>query len=401
MLAGSGGLIAFDEYHQGRGITRNALISYFSGTPVIPVLAQIVLLILLVLWTRSRRFARPLPLPQVDRRSSLEFVASMAELQQSARAFDLAVENIYMRTRRVLSRYAGVDYNSPRSEISSRVAARSSLESQPLEALMRQCEEAINSGHVSGQEALQLVRRLRKVERVLGLRMRRAKSSRRRKRFDASHATDNLMDGPERCEWDDHPLKGAHTEWRRYDRTENHMLEYVSQTVTHIREQLRKVIVGQDAPIQQILIALLAEGHALIEGVPGTAKTLTVKTLSRIINANFGRIQFTPDLMPSDITGTNIFNVATSTFSLRPGPVFTDILLADEINRTPPKTQAALLEAMEERQVTIDGEGHRLSPIFTVLATENPIEYEGTYPLPEAQLDRFLLKILLDYPEEN
>lgn len=179
------------------------------------------------------------------------------------------------------------------------------------------------------------------------------------------------------------------------------MLEYVSTTVDHIRRELAKVIVGQDAPIEQILIALLAEGHALIEGVPGTAKTLTVKTLSRIINADFGRIQFTPDLMPSDITGTNIFNVATSSFSLRQGPIFTDILLADEINRTPPKTQAALLEAMEERQVTIDGEAHSLSPIFTVLATENPIEYEGTYPLPEAQLDRFLLKILLDYPEEE
>ncbi len=179
------------------------------------------------------------------------------------------------------------------------------------------------------------------------------------------------------------------------------MLEYVSSTVVHIRRELAKVIVGQDAPIEQILIALLAEGHALIEGVPGTAKTLTVKTLSRIINADFGRIQFTPDLMPSDITGTNIFNVATSNFSLRQGPIFTDLLLADEINRTPPKTQAALLEAMEERQVTIDGEAHSLSPIFTVLATENPIEYEGTYPLPEAQLDRFLLKILLDYPEEE
>lgn len=179
------------------------------------------------------------------------------------------------------------------------------------------------------------------------------------------------------------------------------MLEYVSATVDQIRRELAKVIVGQDAPIEQILIALLAEGHALIEGVPGTAKTLTVKTLSRIVNADFGRIQFTPDLMPSDITGTNIFNVATSSFSLRQGPVFTDILLADEINRTPPKTQAALLEAMEERQVTIDGEAHSLSPIFTVLATENPIEYEGTYPLPEAQLDRFLLKILLDYPEEE
>ncbi|MCM3903026.1 MAG: MoxR family ATPase [Pyrinomonadaceae bacterium] len=178
------------------------------------------------------------------------------------------------------------------------------------------------------------------------------------------------------------------------------MLEYVSSTVDHIRRELAKVIVGQDAPIEQILIALLAEGHALIEGVPGTAKTLTVKTLSRIVNADFGRIQFTPDLMPSDITGTNIFNVATSSFSLRQGPIFTDILLADEINRTPPKTQAALLEAMEERQVTIDGEAHSLSPIFTVLATENPIEYEGTYPLPEAQLDRFVLKILLEYPEE-
>jgi len=179
------------------------------------------------------------------------------------------------------------------------------------------------------------------------------------------------------------------------------MSEYVSSTVAHIRNELHKVIVGQDEPIEQILIAVLAEGHALIEGVPGTAKTLTVKTLSRIINATFSRIQFTPDLMPSDITGTNVFNVATSNFNLRRGPIFTDILLADEINRTPPKTQAALLEAMEERQVTIDGETHALPPIFTVLATENPIEYEGTYPLPEAQLDRFQLKILLDYPAEE
>ncbi len=179
------------------------------------------------------------------------------------------------------------------------------------------------------------------------------------------------------------------------------MPEYVSATVEQIKRELSKIIVGQEEPIEQILVAILAEGHALIEGVPGTAKTLTVKTLARIINAEFGRIQFTPDLMPSDITGTNVFNVATSSFNLRQGPVFTDILLADEINRTPPKTQAALLEAMEERQVTIDGEGHKLSPIFTVLATENPIEYEGTYPLPEAQLDRFLLKILMDYPAEE
>jgi MoxR-like ATPase len=176
------------------------------------------------------------------------------------------------------------------------------------------------------------------------------------------------------------------------------MTDYVSQVTAHIRAQAHKVIVGQDEIIDQILICLLAEGHALVEGVPGTAKTLMVKTIAQIVGAGFNRIQFTPDLMPSDITGTNVFNLATSQFTLRHGPIFTDILLADEINRTPPKTQAALLEAMEERQVTIDGESYPLSPLFLVFATENPIEYEGTYPLPEAQLDRFLLKILITYP---
>ena len=176
------------------------------------------------------------------------------------------------------------------------------------------------------------------------------------------------------------------------------MLNYTPATVAHILNELRKTVVGQDEVIEQIVVAVLAEGHALLEGVPGTAKTLTVKTLARIIGARFSRIQFTPDLMPSDITGTNVFNMQSSEFSLRPGPIFTDILLADEINRTPPKTQAALLESMEERQATIDGKRYKLSSMFTVLATENPIEYEGTYPLPEAQLDRFLLKILIDYP---
>ena len=175
----------------------------------------------------------------------------------------------------------------------------------------------------------------------------------------------------------------------------------ISGVINHIKGEMRKAIVGQDAVIDQILIALLAEGHVLIEGVPGTAKTLLVRVMARIIGADFGRIQFTPDLMPADVTGTNIFNMASSTFTLRQGPIFTDLLLADEINRTPPKTQAALLEAMEERQVTIDGERHKLSPMFTVLATQNPIEYEGTYPLPEAELDRFLLKIIVSYPAEN
>jgi len=175
----------------------------------------------------------------------------------------------------------------------------------------------------------------------------------------------------------------------------------VSAVVEYLKNEVRKAIVGQDAVIDQVLIALLTEGHALIEGVPGTAKTLLVKVLARALGAQFGRIQFTPDLMPADVTGTNIFNMATSTFTLRHGPLFTDLLLADEINRTPPKTQAALLEAMEERQVTIDGDAHKLSPMFTVLATQNPIEYEGTYPLPEAQLDRFLLKIMVDYPSAD
>lgn len=179
------------------------------------------------------------------------------------------------------------------------------------------------------------------------------------------------------------------------------MLTNTPATIAQITGELHKTIVGQEDVIEQILVAILAEGHALIEGVPGTAKTLMVKTLAQIIGARFSRIQFTPDLMPSDITGNNVFNMQTSEFSLRPGPIFTDILLADEINRTPPKTQSALLEAMEERQVTIDGKRYRLSPMFTVLATENPIEYEGTYPLPEAQLDRFMLKILIDYPAEE
>ena len=167
------GLVAFDEYHQGKGITQNEFASYFSGTPVLAIAAQIVVLILLVIWTGSRRFARPLPLAQIDRRSSLEFVASMSELQERSRAFDLAVENIYSRTRRVLARYAGVDYNSSRSEVAARVATRSTLDAHKLEVLMRQCEETINGAPTSGRQAIDLVRKLREVESALGLSMRR------------------------------------------------------------------------------------------------------------------------------------------------------------------------------------------------------------------------------------
>ena len=171
-LAAGSGLIAFDEYHQGRGVTQNAFASYFAGTPVLALAAQIILVILLVLWTNARRFGRPLPLPHVDRRSSLEFVASMAELQERSRAFDLAIENIYTRTRRVLARYAGVDYNSSRSEIATRVAERSNIDGEKLETLMRECEEAINGAPINWRQSLDLVRRLREVERDLGLRMR-------------------------------------------------------------------------------------------------------------------------------------------------------------------------------------------------------------------------------------
>jgi MoxR-like ATPase len=163
---------------------------------------------------------------------------------------------------------------------------------------------------------------------------------------------------------------------------------------------LNQVIVGQSSLIQQLLVALLAGGHVILEGVPGTGKTLLVKVLAQLIKGEFRRIQLTPDVLPSDITGTNIFDLNSRNFTLKKGPIFTEVLLADEINRTPPKTQAALLEAMEEMQVTLDGESLPLPDLFWVIATQNPLEFEGTYPLPEAQLDRFLFKLVVDYPDQ-
>lgn len=166
-------------------------------------------------------------------------------------------------------------------------------------------------------------------------------------------------------------------------------------------QSVEEVVLGQSAVVRQMLVTLLARGHALVEGVPGTAKTLAVRALARGLGLGFGRVQFTPDLMPSDLVGVNVFDKETGEFVYRPGPVFADLLLADEINRAPPKTQAALLEAMEERQVTVDGKTRPLPEPFTVFATQNPVEYEGTYPLPEAQVDRFLMKIVVDYPSEE
>jgi len=175
-------------------------------------------------------------------------------------------------------------------------------------------------------------------------------------------------------------------------------MEQIGRLVGHVRTEMERVVVGQREAIDQMILCLLCGGHAILEGVPGLAKTLSVKAMARLLQVSFHRVQCTPDLMPADVIGTNVFNPATAQFALRRGPVFTDLLLVDEINRTPPRTQSALLEAMEERQVTIDGERHPLSELFTVFATLNPVEFEGTYPLPEAQLDRFLVKILIDYP---
>lgn len=170
---------------------------------------------------------------------------------------------------------------------------------------------------------------------------------------------------------------------------------------TRLSLALNSVVVGQSKLVQQLLVALLAGGHVILEGVPGTGKTLLVKVLAQLIGAEFRRIQLTPDVLPSDITGTNILDLDSRSFTLKKGPVFTQILLADEINRTPPKTQAALLEAMAEQQVTLDGESLPLPDPFWVIATQNPLEFEGTYPLPEAQLDRFLFKLVVDYPDTS
>lgn len=175
-------------------------------------------------------------------------------------------------------------------------------------------------------------------------------------------------------------------------------LSALSSSLQKIKAEIGKVIIGQERMIDFLITAILADGHVLIEGVPGVAKTLTSKLLAKIVDVDFNRIQFTPDLMPSDVLGTTVYNMKNSVFEFKPGPIFSNIVLIDEINRAPAKTQAALFEVMEERQVTVDGTTYQLPPPFIVLATQNPVEHEGTYRLPEAQLDRFLFKVVVDYP---
>jgi MoxR-like ATPase len=181
----------------------------------------------------------------------------------------------------------------------------------------------------------------------------------------------------------------------------NEKVERESIFLQDLLTEIKKVIVGQEELVERVLIALLSDGHILLEGVPGLAKTLLIRTVAQAIQAGFARIQFTPDLLPADLLGTQIYNPRTNEFTVHKGPVFTSLILADEINRAPAKVQSALLEAMQERQVTIGGETHKLDPLFLVLATQNPIEQEGTYPLPEAQVDRFMLKVIVNYPSEE
>ena len=195
-------------------------------------------------------------------------------------------------------------------------------------------------------------------------------------------------------------MNNSNEPWRGQSSVGHSASEAATQ-MQRVLYEVKRVVVGQDAFLERVLVALLAQGHLLIEGVPGLAKTLTVNTLAKTLHGTFRRIQFTPDLLPADLVGTRIFNQKTSEFSTVLGPVFANLLLADEINRAPAKVQSALLEVMQERQVTLAGETHRVPRPFLVMATQNPIETEGTYPLPEAQVDRFMMKVLVDYPSED
>ncbi len=256
-----------------------------------------------------------------------------------------------------------------------------------LEADLAACEEAAWGETVNPRQALKLIQTLHAHQRQF---------------LAASQVRQNHRKESKR-RFNPNSRKGLHEPGKRprFDQiTEPQSLQATSQLIAHARAELGRVISGQGEAIEEVLIAVLCQGHALLEGVPGIAKTLIVKALGRLLGLGFQRVQATPDLMPADILGTTILRPGTEIFTFHAGPVFTDLLLVDEINRMPPRTQAALLECMEERQVTSDGVRRPLPAWFTVFATQNPVDFEGTYPLPEAQLDRFLLKIRVAYPSE-
>ncbi len=288
------------------------------------------------------------------RTSPLEFIDTMGGLYERARASAAAVATVYAHVRRRLLTALGLPLNTGDERLVAVAADASGVRRGG--ALQRRSRMRERHRPISDLTAKQAVPIVRGAPGVCG-------ASRRR--------------------WE-----GAKTE-----------MSTLEEVTGQARRELAKVIVGQAEMVDLLLLTIVCGGHALLEGVPGLAKTLAIRALARIMRLQFQRVQCTPDLMPADIVGANVFNMATSAFTLHQGPVFTDLLLVDEINRMPPRTQAALLEAMEERQVTIDGTSHRLSPAFTAFATQNPVEFEGTYPLPEAELDRFLVKIRLGYPD--
>ncbi len=343
--------VYWDEYfHNGGG----SLWSYIERTPVKWGLLQGVLIFAAVLFTFSRRWGPILPPRPDSRQSPLEFVDTLGSLYRHAKATQVPASVAYRHLRLELARKLGLPADTPDDTLAEAASQRLGWNRERVAASLSNASEAQHV-RLPPKHVLKLARELTRHSNRLII-SRQAKIG--------EHIT----------------------------------LEHFPALASHVRGELAKIIVGQHEAVDQLLIVLACNGHAVIEGVPGLAKTLLVKSLARVCGLNYHRVQCTPDLMPADITGTNVFNLQDSSFHLHRGPVFTDLLLVDEINRTPPRTQSALLEAMEERQVTIDGVRHELSPNFTVLATQNPIEFEGTYPLPEAQLDRFLLKIKIGYP---
>ena len=291
-----------------------------------------------------------------SRLSPLEFVDTLGDLYQSAHASPAAVSVAYRRFRMSLSRKLSIPPKAKLPEIARLAGTRFGWPEEALLDTLARSERAMRNINLDEAEALYVVRQLHE--------------------FSARLEPKGRADQETVC-----------------------MAMTAAELAAHVRKEFSKVIVGQTDAVDQMLVVILTGGHALIEGVPGLAKTLAVKCLAHLFNLQFQRVQCTPDLIPADILGGNIFQPSDGTFRMNRGPVFTDLLLVDEINRMPPRTQSALLEAMEEFQVTIDGVSYPLSRSFAVFATQNPVEFEGTYPLPEAQLDRFLMKIRIGYPE--
>ncbi len=383
LLASTGdpkNLVLFDEYIHG---DRQDLWETAAGTPVTALGWQLAVVAVLLVLSFGRRNGPLRATVQLPRSSPLEFAESMGDLYRKAGAVSVATDSAERRLLHFLETEGGVPRETLRSSpenIAAAVSQRFGYTAPGLAFDLDAAQQA-ESNRLSPRSALELVRRIDRHIANLAATMRRSNQYRPiQKRSMENRVTEEAPGQKQEQEQQQQPSRA------------------VLNLFEKGRAELGKVISGQQEMIDQALLTLLCGGHALVEGVPGVAKTLTVKTLARFLSLDFRRVQGTPDMMPADILGTSVFSLKTNDFSFHRGPVFTQFLLADEINRMPPRTQAALLESMEERQVTMDGERHQLDEYFTVFATQNPLEFEGTYPLPEAQLDRFLLKIHVGYP---